>query len=168
MKLNTIMSVFTTSALSLFSSTETGSASETTSNQFQRTQKGECMSIPAQAQQADQANIIEIVPGLTYERTQDGAGEKPAQGSTVAVHYAGRLQDGTEFDNSYKRGEPIKFHLGSGQVIKGWDLGIAEMRVGEKGVLTIAPEHGYGERGAGDVIPGNATLVFEVELVAAD
>lgn len=85
----------------------------------------------------------------------------------VAVHYQGRLEDGTVFDDSHKRGEPISFTLGKGQVIKGWDQGIEGMTVGEKRTLTIPPELGYGEQGAGDVIPPNATLIFDVELVSA-
>ena len=88
-------------------------------------------------------------------------------GMQVAVHYQGRLEDGTVFDDSHKRGEPISFTLGKGQVIKGWEQGIEGMAVGEKRTLTIPPELGYGEQGAGDVIPPNATLVFDVELVSA-
>ena len=90
-----------------------------------------------------------------------------AEGMQVAVHYQGRLEDGTVFDDSHKRGEPISFILGKGQVIKGWDQGIAGMAVGEKRTLTIPPELGYGAQGAGDVIPPNATLVFDVQLVSA-
>ena len=88
-------------------------------------------------------------------------------GMQVAVHYQGRLEDGTVFDDSHKRGEPISFTLGKGQVIKGWEQGIEGMAVGEKRTLTIPPELGYGEQGAGDVIPPNATLIFDVELVSA-
>ena len=88
-------------------------------------------------------------------------------GMQVAVHYQGRLEDGTVFDDSHKRGEPISFTLGKGQVIKGWEQGIEGMAVGEKRTLTIPPELGYGAQGAGDVIPPNATLVFDVELVSA-
>ena len=88
-------------------------------------------------------------------------------GMQVAVHYQGRLEDGTVFDDSHKRGEPISFTLGKGQVIKGWDQGIAGMKVGEKRTLTIPPELAYGQSGAGDMIPPNATLIFDVELVSA-
>ena len=88
-------------------------------------------------------------------------------GMMVSVHYQGRLEDGTVFDDSHKRGEPISFTLGKGQVIKGWEQGIEGMAVGEKRVLTIPPELGYGANGAGDVIPPNATLIFDVELMAA-
>ena len=82
------------------------------------------------------------------------------------MHYQGRLTDGTIFDDSQKRGAPFSFTLGSGQVIPGWEQGIAGMKIGEKRVLTIPPELGYGAAGAGGVIPPNATLVFDVELVA--
>jgi FKBP-type peptidyl-prolyl cis-trans isomerase len=87
-----------------------------------------------------------------------------ASGDQVSVNYSGKLTDGTEFDNSYKRGEPIKFVLGQGTVIKGWDEGLLGMQVGEKRRLVIPPELGYGPTGQGP-IPANATLIFEVELV---
>ncbi len=103
--------------------------------------------------------------GLEYVITNPGTGENPKPGQTVSVHYVGKLTDGTEFDNSYKRGEPIQFVLGKGMVIQGWDEGIALLNKGAKGTLTIPPALGYGSRGAGGVIPPNATLVFDVELV---
>lgn len=84
------------------------------------------------------------------------------------MHYRGTLTDGKEFDASYKRGEPLQFKVGAGQVIKGWDEGLLGMKIGEKRKLTIAPELGYGERGAGKVIPPNATLIFETELVGIE
>ena len=99
--------------------------------------------------------------------TQNGDGVKAEKGMMVSVHYQGRLEDGTVFDDSFKRGEPISFVLGNGMVIQGWEQGIEGMLVGEKRTLTIPPELGYGEAGAGDVIPPNATLIFDVELVDA-
>ncbi len=115
---------------------------------------------------AKKSNQTEIVPGLLYEQTQAGSGDKPQTGDTVSVHYVGTLENGKKFDSSRDRGEPITFKLGVGQVIQGWDKGIAALQVGERGVLTISSELGYGERGAGADIPGGATLVFDVELVS--
>ena len=103
---------------------------------------------------------------LSFEVIAEGDGETAKNGMQVSVHYQGRLTDGTIFDDSQKRGMPFSFTLGSGQVIPGWEQGIAGMKIGEKRVLTIPPELGYGAAGAGGVIPPNATLVFDVELVA--
>jgi FKBP-type peptidyl-prolyl cis-trans isomerase len=104
--------------------------------------------------------------GLEYIETVAGTGAQAAAGKTVSVHYTGKLTNGKVFDSSLTRGTPIEFKLGAGRVIKGWDEGIALMKVGGKATLTIPPELGYGERGAGGVIPPNATLIFEVELVS--
>ncbi len=103
--------------------------------------------------------------GLRYKMVQNGDGIKAEKGKTVSVHYKGSLPDGTVFDSSYKRNEPIDFPLGMGHVISGWDEGIALLKVGDKARFVIPPVLGYGERGAGGVIPPNATLVFDVELV---
>ena len=94
-----------------------------------------------------------------------GGGEDAEPGNTVTVHYTGWLLDGTEFDSSVNRERPFEFVLGRGQVIRGWDEGVAGMRVGGKRRLTIPASLAYGERGAGDLIPSGATLVFEVELL---
>jgi FKBP-type peptidyl-prolyl cis-trans isomerase len=94
-----------------------------------------------------------------------GTGKEATSGQQVTVHYRGTLTDGREFDASYNRNQPFKFNLGAGQVIKGWDEGVAGMKEGGKRKLTIPPHLGYGARGAGGVIPPNATLVFEVELL---
>jgi FKBP-type peptidyl-prolyl cis-trans isomerase len=104
--------------------------------------------------------------GLVYEEITVGAGAEAARGLRVTVHYTGWLTDGTKFDSSKDRDDPFEFHLGQGQVIAGWDEGVAGMKVGGTRKLTIPPQLGYGARGAGGVIPPNATLVFEVELLA--
>jgi FKBP-type peptidyl-prolyl cis-trans isomerase FkpA len=105
--------------------------------------------------------------GLVVADVREGQGAAASKGKTVSVHYTGRLTDGTKFDSSYDRGQPIDFPLGTGVVIKGWDQGIEGMKVGGKRKLTIPPELAYGARGTpGGPIPPNATLVFDVELVA--
>ncbi|WP_339848469.1 peptidylprolyl isomerase [uncultured Dokdonia sp.] len=104
--------------------------------------------------------------GLRYQIIQKGTGAKAEKGKTVSVHYKGALPDGTVFDSSFKRNQPIDFQLGVGQVIPGWDEGISLLNVGDKARLVIPSDLGYGSAGAGGVIPPNATLVFDVELVA--
>ena len=104
--------------------------------------------------------------GLRYQIIQKGDGVKAEKGKTVSVHYKGALPDGTVFDSSFKRNQPIDFQLGVGQVIPGWDEGIALLNVGDKARLVIPSDLAYGSAGAGGVIPPNATLVFDVELVA--
>jgi FKBP-type peptidyl-prolyl cis-trans isomerase len=103
--------------------------------------------------------------GLKIEDLVVGTGAEAVAGKTISVHYTGTLTDGTKFDSSKDRGEPFEFTLGAGQVIQGWDKGFAGMKVGGKRKLTIPPEMGYGSQGAGGVIPPNATLIFEVELL---
>ncbi|HEY1938358.1 MAG TPA: FKBP-type peptidyl-prolyl cis-trans isomerase [Candidatus Angelobacter sp.] len=102
---------------------------------------------------------------MQYWEIKKGSGALAQSGKEVSVHYTGWLTDGKEFDSSLDVGDPIKFQLGTGQVIKGWDEGIAGMKVGGKRQLRIPPQLGYGQRGFGTTIPPNSTLVFDVELM---
>ena len=104
--------------------------------------------------------------GLRYQILQKGDGEKAQKNKTVSVHYKGQLSDGTVFDSSYKRNQPIEFSLGMGQVIRGWDEGVALLKVGDKARFVIPSHLAYGSRGAGGVIPPNANLIFDVELMS--
>jgi FKBP-type peptidyl-prolyl cis-trans isomerase FkpA len=106
-----------------------------------------------------------MADGLKFTDDQVGTGAEALAGKTVSVHYTGWLTDGTKFDSSKDRGQPFSFPLGAGRVIKGWDEGVAGMKVGGKRTLTIPPDLGYGARGAPGAIPPNATLKFEVELL---
>jgi FKBP-type peptidyl-prolyl cis-trans isomerase len=112
-----------------------------------------------------ETTMVTTPSGLQYEELQGGTGAAAKSGDTVDVHYTGWLTDGTKFDSSLDRGQPFSFRLGAGKVIKGWDEGVAGMQPGGKRKLTIPPALGYGQRGAGGVIPPNAELVFEVELL---
>ena len=109
--------------------------------------------------------VVTTASGLQYEDIVVGTGASPAPGKTVTVHYTGTLTNGTKFDSSRDRGQPFQFVIGVGQVIKGWDEGVMSMKVGGRRKLTIPPQLGYGAQGAGGVIPPNATLIFDVELL---
>ena len=111
------------------------------------------------------AGYDETSSGLRYKILQNGEGKQAVKGATVSVHYKGQLLDGTVFDSSYKRKQPIEFPLGIGQVIAGWDEGILLLKVGDKARFVIPSKLAYGERGAGGVIPPNAALIFDVELM---
>jgi peptidylprolyl isomerase len=123
------------------------------------------MSAEKESGQSSDANVVTTPSGLKYVEIKAGDGATPQKGQTVVVHYTGTLEDGTKFDSSRDRNRPFSFKLGVGQVIQGWDEGIASMKVGGRRQLIIPAELGYGSRGAGGVIPPNATLIFDVELL---
>lgn len=110
-------------------------------------------------------NVVTTDSGLQYVVIEEGDGAQPQAGQRVFVHYVGTLEDGTKFDSSRDRGRPFDFTIGQGQVIRGWDEGVGMMKVGDRRKLIIPPDLGYGARGAGGVIPPNATLIFDVELL---
>ena len=118
---------------------------------------------------APAADLITMSSGVQYRDEVVGTGPQPVSGQTVSVHYTGWLDDGgkpgRKFDSSRDRGQPFSFTIGQGQVIAGWDQGVATMHVGGKRTLIIPPALGYGNRGAGGVIPPGATLIFDVELL---
>jgi FKBP-type peptidyl-prolyl cis-trans isomerase len=126
-----------------------------------------CAREAAKAPQSKEGQVASVadVKELKIEDVVVGNGVEAVSGKTVVVHYTGWLTDGTKFDSSKDRGTPFDFALGASQVIKGWDQGVVGMKVGGTRKLTIPSEMGYGSRGAGGVIPPNATLVFEVELL---
>lgn len=120
---------------------------------------------PAGATPPAGAQTTTTPTGLQYQDIVVGTGAAPLSGQTVSVHYTGWLADGKKFDSSLDRGKPLEFVLGRSQVIKGWDEGVATMKIGGKRKLIIPPALGYGAGGAGNVIPANATLTFDVELL---
>ncbi|MCH8107716.1 MAG: FKBP-type peptidyl-prolyl cis-trans isomerase [Chloroflexi bacterium] len=123
-------------------------------------------SAPTTTSSKEAAELTTTPSGLQYRDLVVGTGEDARTGATAVVHYTGWLEDGTKFDSSVDRGQTFDFVIGQGQVIKGWDEGVATMKVGGKRELIIPPDLAYGDRGAGSVIPPGATLKFEVELIA--
>ena len=112
--------------------------------------------------------MTKTASGLIYVITRRSTGRAPGAGETLVVNYTGLFGSGVKFDSSLDRGEPLKFRLGAGRVIKGWDEGFAKLRVGEQATLIIPPHLGYGAKGYGDVIPPDATLIFVVELIGVE
>lgn len=127
---------------------------------FQKTQ------ITSNSNQNQQISASYNIQGMKVETLKQGSGDATKAGDVVTVNYVGTLQDGTKFDSSIDRGTPFKFTLGQNSVIQGWELGVLGMKVGEKRKLTIPSELGYGAQGAGGIIPPNATLIFEIDLLA--
>lgn len=121
--------------------------------------------IMAASEMESNAQEVKMPSGLKYVDRVVGTGDEAVAGKTVNVHYTGWLENGKKFDSSVDRGQPFSFPLGAGRVIKGWDEGVQGMKVGGKRKLTIPSDLGYGSRGAGGVIPPNATLIFDVELL---
>ena len=113
----------------------------------------------------NEARWIVMENGLSYVIVTEGTGDVAEEGKTVVVHYTGTFEDGRKFDSSHDRDQPFEFLLGAGRVIRGWDLGVAGMRVGEKRILQIPSDLAYGSRGAGGIIPPDTDLIFEVELL---
>ena len=149
------------SSMALFS----GCGSETTPTASQATPAPAATSASPSAAATGASKAVKLPSGTEYEDIVVGTGAEAKAGSMVLVHYTGTLKDGTKFDSSLDRGQPLPFQLGSGNVIKGWDDGIAGMKVGGKRKLTIPPDQAYGERSPSPKIPPNSTLIFETELM---
>jgi peptidylprolyl isomerase len=150
-------------------------ASEVTPNQPAVTQENSSQqpellatNLEKETNKMDLENAVTTTSGLKYIDIQEGEGESPSKGQKVTVHYTGTLENGQKFDSSRDRERPFTFTIGVGQVIKGWDEGVAGMKVGGRRNLIIPAELGYGSRGAGGVIPPNATLIFDVELLEVE
>ena len=123
------------------------------------------MNTGSESEQTTGKDAVTTPSGLKYIEIKEGDGATPQKGQTVVVHYTGTLEDGTKFDSSRDRNQPFSFRLGVGQVIQGWDEGLSTMKVGGRRQLIIPSDLGYGTSGAGGVIPPNATLIFDVELL---
>lgn len=124
-----------------------------------------CLGLSLEAKEEKKSETMKTTSGLEYTVLKPGNGQVAKAGDTVEVHYTGWTTDGKKFDSSVDRGQPFVFPLGQGRVIRGWDEGVAGMKIGEKRKLIIPSDLGYGARGAPPVIPPNATLIFEVELL---
>lgn len=132
---------------------------------LEKEEKRDTIEEPENTQEEIINGDVDIDEDLGIDIISGGEGVGAKNGDILAVHYVGRLEDGTKFDSSLDRGNPFSFELGIGKVIKGWDLGLLGIKVGEKRILTIPPDLAYGEKGVSGIIPPNATLIFEVELL---
>jgi FKBP-type peptidyl-prolyl cis-trans isomerase len=150
-------------SLNLKDNKMTENTNQNQQNQEEQTPEEQIQENQNQEQPQQQATIFDI-QGMTVEVLKEGSGEPAKTGDTVSVHYVGTLENGTKFDSSVDRGEQFPFTLGENRVIQGWELGVLGMKVGEKRKLTIPADLAYGDRAVGNLIPANATLVFEVEL----
>jgi FKBP-type peptidyl-prolyl cis-trans isomerase FkpA len=157
------------SAVALFTCSAFAQTPATTTAQTSATATKAADTAKTMAKAATDSKVVTTASGLKYEDVKVGTGAEAKAGQNVSVHYTGWLwvdgKRGNKFDSSKDRGEPFKFPLGGGRVIKGWDEGVQGMKIGGTRILTIPPALGYGERGAGGAIPPNATLQFEVELL---
>jgi len=156
-----------TPAGSTTSGTSTSTTTSTTNNTTTMSDSGMSAGAKTEAPAASSKEVT-MPSGLKYEDLVVGTGAEAAAGKTVSVHYTGWLTNGTKFDSSVDRGQPYQFALGTGAVIRGWDEGIAGMKVGGKRKLTIPPDLAYGASGRPPVIPASSTLVFDVELVGVN
>ena len=151
--------------LTIFPSLAIGQTRRSTASSRRARRAGSVRAEPKTSGARAAALVTTTSTGLTYIITRRGTGQKLKAGDTVEVHYTGLLTNGTKFDSSLDRNDPIAFQLGAGRVIKGWDEGIVRLRVGDQATLIIPPQLGYGAKGVGGVIPPNATLIFIVEVV---
>lgn len=155
----------TTIAQTASASSETESTDIEATEASDMTDTNDTSAETTEAPNSDNSDVITTESGLQYRKLVEGTGAQPQRGNTVLVHYTGTLEDGTKFDSSRDRDRPFSFKVGTGQVIRGWDEALSLMHVGDRWEVTLPPDLGYGQRGAGGVIPPNATLIFDIELL---
>jgi peptidylprolyl isomerase len=155
----------TTIAQTASASSETESTDIEATEASDMTDTNDTSAETTEAPKSGDRDVITTESGLQYRKLVEGTGAQPQRGNTVLVHYTGTLEDGTKFDSSRDRDRPFSFKVGTGQVIRGWDEALSLMHVGDRWEVTLPPDLGYGQRGAGGVIPPNATLIFDIELL---